>query len=88
MKYSIPRKIKKACKDATLIYNNECTLIKVRFKFKHNTKWKRKAFAYIVRQEMAKFKMIEEDTWSLFQGTVKRYKNEQINSIAPERKRL
>lgn len=88
MKYPIPRKIKKACKEATLIYNNECTLIKVWFKSKHKTKWKRKAFAYIVRQEMAKLKMIEEETWSLFQGTVKRYKNEQINSTVPERKRL
>lgn len=84
----IPRKIKKACKDATLIYNNECTLIKVWFKSKHNTKWKRKAFAYIVRQEGAKLKMIEEDAWLTFQEAVKRYRHEQFNPPVLERKGL
>ena len=82
----IPRKIKKACKDATLVYNNECTLIKVLFK--RNTKWRRKAFANIVRQEQVKLKVIEEDTWILFQETVKRHRHEQINSPVSERKGL
>ncbi|PTL34560.1 hypothetical protein C7120_09295 [Prevotella sp. oral taxon 376] len=84
----IPRKIKKACKGATLVYNKEYALTKVLFKVRRNTKWQRKAFAYIVRQEQVKLKVIEENTWALFQGTVKRYKNEQINSTIPERKGL
>nr|DAU83448.1 MAG TPA: hypothetical protein [Caudoviricetes sp.] len=84
----IPRKIKKACKGATLVYNNECTLIKVQFKHKHNTKWQRKAFAYIVRQEGAKLKMIEEDAWLTFQEAVKRYRHEQFNPPVLERKGL
>ena len=72
----IPRKIKKACKGATLVYNNECALTKVLFKVRRNTKWQRKAFAYIVRQEQVKLKWIEEDTWALFQETVKRHRHE------------
>lgn len=88
MSKSIPRKIKKACKGATLVYNNECVLIKVRFKHKRNTKWRRKVFAYIVRQEQVRLKVIEEDTWILFQETVKRHRHEQINSPVLERKGL
>lgn len=84
----IPRKIKKACKNATLIYNTECALTKVLFKVKRNTKWNRKTVTYIVKQEMAKLKMIEEDSWALFQETIKRYKHEQINPTIPEREGL
>lgn len=84
----IPRKIKKICKGATLVYNKEYALTKVLFKVRRNTKWRRKAFTHIVRQEQVKLKVIEEDTWVLFQRTVKRYKNEQINSTVPEREGL
>lgn len=84
----IPRKIKKACKNATLVYNNKCTLIKVICKVKRNTKWKREFVAYIVRQEGAKLKMIEEDAWLTFQEAVKRYRHEQFNPPVLERKGL
>lgn len=83
----ICRKVKKAIKDATLVYK-ECALTDIRFKHKRNTEWRRKAFAYIVRQEGVNLKMIEEDSWASFQETIKRYKHEQINSPVLERKGL
>lgn len=84
----IPRKLKKACKDATLIYNTECALTKVLFRVKRNTKWNHKTVTYIVKQEMAKLKMIEEDSWLTFQEAVKRYRHEQFNPPVLERKGL
>ena len=56
----IPRKIKKACKDTTLVYNNEWALTDVRFRYKRNTKWKREAIALIVKEEKSEFEKIDE----------------------------
>lgn len=62
----IPRKIKKACKGATLVYNNECALTEVMFRIKRDIKWKRKALAYIARQERIKYQIIEAESWKMF----------------------
>lgn len=56
----IPRKIKKSCKDSTLVYNKECTLMYVQFKYKRNTKWKQKAVILINKEEKSKIKKMEE----------------------------
>lgn len=84
----IPRKIKKVCKDATLVYNKECTLTDVRFRYKRNTKWKRKAIALIVKEEKSDLKKIDEWAWESFQETVKRHRHDFANSMLsfPERR--
>ena len=66
MGHLLPRKIKKACKGATLVYNNECTLTEVMFRDTRSTKWNRKALAYIARQERIKCQIIEAESWKMF----------------------
>lgn len=69
----IPRKIKKSCKNATLFYNKECTLMCIQFKYKQNTKWKRKAVSFIKREEKLKLKYMERDVHNLFMEKFKEY---------------
>jgi hypothetical protein len=73
MGHLLPRKIKKACKGATLVYNNECTLTGVMLRIKRDTKWKRKALAYIARQERIKHQIIEAESCKNVQDAIKRY---------------
>ena len=56
----ISRKIKKCYKNATLVYNKECTLMCVQFKYKRNTKGKQKAVTLINKEEKSKIKKMEE----------------------------
>lgn len=67
----ISRKIKKCYKNATLVYNKECTLMYIQFKYKQNTKWKRKAVSLINKEEKSKIKKIEE-VWKTLHETIKR----------------
>lgn len=84
----IPRKIKKVCKNGILVYNSECALTDVRFRYKRNTKWKREAIALIVKEEKSELKKIDEWAWELFQEAVKRNRHEFANGMLsfPERR--
>ncbi len=72
----ISRKIKKSYKKATLVYDKECTLMCIQFKYKQNTKWKRKAVSLINKEEKSKIKKIEEEVWKTFHETIKRNNHE------------
>lgn len=72
----ISRKIKKSYKNATLVYDKECTLMCIQFKYKQNTKWKRKAVSIINKEEKSKIKKIEEEVWKTLHETIKRNNHE------------
>lgn len=72
----ISRKIKKSYKNATLVYDKECTLMRIQFKYKQNTKWKRKAVSFINKEEKLRLKKIEEEALKTLRETIKRNNHE------------
>lgn len=75
MSKNIPRKIKKACKNITLVYGNDeaWSLIDNIPKYRRNTKWNRKAISFIKREEKLKLKHMEREVHNLFMEKFKEF---------------
>lgn len=67
----IPRRIKKACKYATLIYRGY-VLIDIKFRYVRNTKWKRKAISLAAKEENRKHQYFDDEIWRIYQEEVKK----------------
>ncbi|SFG56100.1 hypothetical protein [Prevotella sp. KH2C16] len=73
----IPRKIKKACKNITLVYNNDeaCSFKGCVPRYRRNTKWIRKVVCLVVKEQRELRESLEKDAFELFEEKIKDYDN-------------
>lgn len=79
MSKSIPRKLKKALKNSTIVYF-ESGNIDVRLKCRRNTKWNRKAFCLIEKEHRLLHEWIDKSSWEMFEDTICKYRNRNEQS--------